>query len=162
MMYYTALATGRRPALRRPLLALVGFLGMGLLAVALSGCDVTTEGAGGPPKDCGTVNTRGPQVTNGAGVEDCFYQGYTQCQAVSMTYTQMGVDAGATRTFATKSQGNACVVTDTVQTYVIPTNSNHSATYTCSGVKQQDGGLLFTACGQDGDVAVPGPSGNAQ
>jgi hypothetical protein len=158
-----ALMVGHRAARRPPLLALVAALGVAFLVVAVGGCGISTNGgANQPPKDCGTVNTRGPTLDSGASAETCFYQGYTQCQAVSMTYTQMGVDAGATRTFGTTPNGSGCAVTDTLQTYVIPTNSNHTSTYTCSGVKQQNGGLLFTSCGQDGDVVVPGPQGSSQ
>jgi len=140
--------------------ALGAALGVGLLA----GCGQTIVGGGTgtpqAPKNCGTVAS-GPtavQPSDPSSVENCFYDGFTRCAAVTMTYSQMGVDAGVTRTFKAQPKGGGCGVSDTVHNYVIPTKTDHTATYDCASVARKGGGLLFSACGQDGDVLVPGAS----
>jgi hypothetical protein len=136
-------------------------LSLGLAACASSG----TTGAGQtppPPQQCGSIHlTQGlpNSVDPNAGqVENCFWQAYQHCQAATFDATFMGVDGGAIRTFTTSPNGTTCTVQDTVQFYAVPQGKKPSHTYTCTGLAQpQEGGLLFTGCGADGDVMVPAP-----
>lgn len=141
-------------------------LGITILSLSLAACAPgSTTGAGQtptPPQQCGSIHmTTGlpNSIDASAGqVETCFWQAYQHCQAATMNLTAMGVDAGSIRAFTITPNGSACTVQDTIQYYVIPKGNGPAHTYTCTGLAQpKQGGLLFTACGADGDVAVPAP-----
>lgn len=143
------------------------------VAVAISvlafvaGCGLSTQsgssapGSGGAPtKNCGTVIIHGSNPPTDASArqdESCFYTSYQTCDSATLTVTDMGVDAGTTRTFTTAANNGKCTLTDRVSTYVIPRPTPTPATFTCSGLAQQSDGLHFSACGVDGDVFVPAP-----
>lgn len=146
--------------------AVIFGLGIVILSLGLAACTPgSSTGAGQTPtapQQCGSVQiTEGLQKvsSNATQAENCFWQAYQQCQTATLMVTMMGIDAGTTRTFALSPNGNACKVQDTVQYYVVPKGNSPAKTYTCAGLTQPRlGGLLFTACGADGNVTVPPPT----
>jgi hypothetical protein len=154
--------TGRLPLVLR---IVVAGLGMAILSLSLVACAPgSTAGAGQTPllpQQCGSIHmTQGlGRVSDNAGqAESCFWQAYQQCQAATLSFTTMGIDAGSIRAFTITPNGSGCIVQDTIQYYVVPKGNGPSHTYTCAGLSQpEQGGLLFAACGADGNVAVPAP-----
>jgi hypothetical protein len=139
-----------------------------LLGALVAGCGQTAGGTLAPvgstpaPQNCGAVQLRGTATLNGTDAgqaETCFYQAYQQCQRASLAVNEMGVDAGTDRTFTTQAGSRgACGIADAVYSYVIPTQHSSTTTYNCTGLSRKDGGLLFSACGADGDFYVPAPA----
>ena len=156
-----------RAGSHRLLRSVVFGLGLALALVGLAACSPNQDGSGTAAAPtvtpqthkCGMVhlvlNGRIEDQTGARQAESCFYQAYQHCQPATLDFIMMGVDSGISRTFTITKNGNACVVTDIVQSYVLPTHAHNSATYTCTGgVIQTQTGLLFRSCGKDGDVAV--------
>jgi hypothetical protein len=145
-------------------------------ALALAGCGATATGsgtpspgsgtpsAGGPSTDCGTVTVRQGThiVLNGdkaGSAEGCFLRAFQHCQPATLTMTEMGVDAGVTRTFTIVPQTDTCGLTDKREHYVVPSTTNQATSFTCARVAQgTDGGLVAKGCGADGDVTIPAPT----
>lgn len=137
--------------------------GMALLLIAgLAACSPSST-AGPPtptptPLRCGAVNlVPGLRATNDTAnqAESCFWQAFSHCTPAALVVTTMGVDSGVRRTFTLKPSGTTCGITDQAQTYFVPNHKGPLQTYTCAGLVQQQGGLLFQSCGADGDIAVP-------
>jgi hypothetical protein len=109
-------------------------------------------------RNCGTVSTRGPNpptdLAAGA-VEQCFFAAHAACEGATMTLQSMGVDVSSTTVFTTGA--GDCGVSGTTETHLVP-NSTRSVTFSCAGLVQQDGGLLFQSCGQVGDITVLAPA----
>ncbi|HEY7355400.1 MAG TPA: hypothetical protein VH590_03005 [Ktedonobacterales bacterium] len=138
-------------------------LGLLLLVGSLAACSSGSSTASGPtptttPERCGSV-TIGPAnlaVNDTANqAENCFWQAFGTCKPASLVVTWMGTDAGVVRTFLTRPSGSACAVIDQAQTYVAPSHKGPLQSYTCAGLVQRQGGLLFQSCGNDGDLMVP-------
>jgi hypothetical protein len=143
------------------------FLGMALLLIGgLAACTPTSSPASAPtptapPQQCGSVSIGAGQqiVTDNAGqAENCFWQAFKHCQPATLTVTMIGVDSGIIRTFTIKPTGSTCTIIDQAQTFQAPNHKGPLQTYTCAGLVQQQGGLLFQSCGADGNVAVPPPT----
>ncbi len=110
--------------------------------------------------DCGQVMMLGPNPPRDATAlqsEQCFWQAFQQCRAAVLSVVIRGVDAGTTHRFTIQKAGSACGLNDTVQTSVIPLRTPAVQSLTCANFTQKDGGLLFTACGDRGDIFVPAP-----
>ncbi len=138
-------------------------LGMLLLVGSLAACSPGSSTASGPtptaaPERCGSV-TIGPAslATNDTAnqAENCFWQAFSACKPASLVVTWMGIDSGVVRTFFIKPSSGSCAITDQAQTYAVPNHKGPLQTYTCVGLVQQQGGLLFKSCGNDGDLLVP-------
>jgi hypothetical protein len=109
---------------------------------------------------CGEVRTLGPNPPREAAAlqaEDCFFQAFQQCQAATLTVTMAGVDAGTINNFAVEKQGDNCRITGSVVRYVVPRPTPVPEQFICQGLTRKNGGLLFTACGAQGDIVVPAP-----
>ncbi len=133
-------------------------LGIALAGAALTACAGSSSGPPPAKRDCGAIHQGAGGIQSDPTAEQCFAQAYTSCHPATLEYTFMGVDAGATHTFTVAPQAyGRCSLTDTVQSYVIPSH-NTTRTYTCSGLKHQGGGLLITGCGSEGDVFIPPPT----
>lgn len=138
------------------------------LTIAMGGCGSASAGgtsgsASATVTDCGTLTRHGPTMPaltqDASRVVSCFYQAYQHCSPATISVTDMGVDAGATRTLKVTGQksssGSGCTVTDSVHTYVISTHSNTTHTYTCAAVTEPTSGTLVAkSCGADGNVTV--------
>jgi hypothetical protein len=109
---------------------------------------------------CGEVRTLGPNPPREAAAlqaEDCFFKAFQQCQAATLTVTMAGVDAGTINNFALEKQGDNCRITGSVVRYVVPRPTPVPEQFICQGLTRKNGGLLFTACGAQGDIVVPAP-----
>ncbi len=112
-------------------------------------------------QDCGTITMLGPnppQDANALQSEQCFWQAYQQCTVATLTVTMRGVDAGMTHQFTLDKTGGSCTIVDTLQSYVVPIRTPSANKLTCASLVQQNGGLLFKSCGDQGDIAVPAPT----
>ena len=151
----------RHPAARRSLAArtcALVVLGIVLAGAALTACAGSSSGPPPAKRDCGAIHQGAGGIQSDPTAEQCFARAYTSCHPATLEYTFTGVDAGATHTFTVAPQAyGGCSLTDTVQSYVIPSH-NTTRTYTCAGLKQQGGGLLITGCGNEGDVFIPPPT----
>jgi len=111
---------------------------------------------------CGTVNTGfggdyNPSVTaNPPDAETCLQQAYQQCRQATLTVINGGTDTSATHNFMLQNNQGACRITDRVSSFTLPLGQQTN-TYTCAALTQQNGGLLFSGCGNEGDVFVPPP-----
>jgi len=61
-----------------------------------------------------------------------------------------------TRTFTISNTNGTCSVSDAMQQRSASHPPSPAKTYICAGLVQQPGELLFSACGQDGDIVVSG------
>ncbi len=134
-------------------------VGSGMIACN-SASPTTQQSSPTQVQQCGQVvvpDGRQPDATAGQ-AENCFWQAFQQCQSATLMVTMMGVDAGVNHTFTVSRNGSACVVKDASQTYAAPNHQGQLMTYTCAGLVQQKGGLLFQSCGANGDISVPAPA----
>lgn len=69
----------------------------------------------------------------------------------------MGVDTTETYTFTLENKNGKLVITDFVEREIVPARTLPANTYTCASLAQDQGGLLFKACGDQGDFSVPAP-----
>lgn len=111
---------------------------------------------------CGEVDVFGTVVANPPQAETCFLNAFQQCQPRTLTFTSgVGLESINTHVFTLVKNGGACTITDrftnTTQNVPPPLGGTHTATYTCSSLTQQNGGLLFSNCGAEGNVSVPPP-----
>lgn len=109
---------------------------------------------------CGEVRMLGPNPPRDQSAqvaEDCFFQAFQACSPATLTVTMMGVDAGTVNNFAIEKNGGQCRVVDSVVRYVVPRPTPAPVQATCQGLARQNGGLLFKACGEEGDILVPAP-----
>ena len=110
-------------------------------------------------KKCGTVQTLGrlevPVAdSDAAEVESCFWRALQQCRPATLVFIMSSIDTSVLRTFSIHKNHGECSIVDTRQFRVIPRPISAPVNYTCAGVKKVQGGLLFVACGQDGNVTV--------
>jgi hypothetical protein len=109
---------------------------------------------------CGEVRTLGPNAPRDAAAlqaEDCFFQAFQQCQLATLTVTMSGVDAGTINRFAIEKQGDNCRISGSLVRYVVPRPTPMPEQFICQGLTRKNGGLLFSACGAQGDIVVPAP-----
>lgn len=109
---------------------------------------------------CGEVRMLGPNPPRDQSAqvaEDCFFQAFQACSPATLSVTMMGVDAGTIHNFAIEKNGAQCRVVDSVVRYVVPRPTPAPVQATCQGLARQNGGLLFKACGDEGDILVPAP-----
>lgn len=114
----------------------------------------------GQASACGEVRMLGPNPPRDQSAqvaEDCFFQAFQACSPATLTVTMMGVDAGTINNFAIEKNGAQCRVVDNVVRYVVPRPTPAPVQATCQGLARQNGGLLFKACGEEGDILVPAP-----
>jgi hypothetical protein len=113
-------------------------------------------------QNCGHVSAgTTPFVSsNSVTAENCLWQAWTQCRTATLVLTQFSVDTGVTRWITVQPARGACVVTDTVQHYMVPARQNQPVTtYTCAGLaRSPDGGLLVHSCGADGNLMLAPPT----
>ncbi len=111
----------------------------------------------GQAKECGVVATFGTAdvvptqniyLTSQSG--RCFWQAVQQCQPAALIYID---NIGVTRVFLVARSSRQCVLTDIVQ----QSQNQTKRVFTCARADASEGYLLFTACGGDGDIAVPFP-----
>jgi len=116
-------------------------------------------------QDCGSVfSSRGRQgAANGVEAkqaERCFWQAYQQCHAAILTSTFMGVDTRRTDTFTVANHFGTCSLADTVDVQgatIGPSFGPIGPASACRGLTQKLDGLHFLACGDQGEILVPGP-----
>lgn len=114
---------------------------------------------------CGTLaaeNTHPTQQLTGPATvrqaEDCFMNGYTHCQAVSLKYASGAVDAFTTDTFVVEPAEGwlaGCALADAWSSWV--STRTYSGTNRCSGVAQEPDGLHIIGCAGGGDIIIPSP-----
>ena len=110
-----------------------------------------------PTHDCGTVSALNGHVSPSVAqqVEDCFYQGYQQCSAATMLYTDAQNDSGTKYSFELKQSGGACTIVEGVQHYTLPTPPGPPKLGSCASVKETALGLRFISCQGGADLLVP-------
>ena len=88
--------------------------------------------------------------------ENCFWQAFQHCRSATLVFITTSVDTALIRTFTIHNNQGACSISDARQLRVVPNQPSSAATtFTCTGLVQQQQGLRFSACGQDGDIVVP-------
>lgn len=112
-----------------------------------------------PPQvqNCGQVLTHGAYTVynkDAIQAENCFWQAYQHCQAATLIYHTMGVDAGATDTLTVEKNGSSCLLYVKAQTYVIPITSKTS-TFTCASMTKQEDGLHVAGCDNGATFLIP-------
>ena len=112
-------------------------------------------------RKCGTVQGLGRLeapvgVTSGEQAENCFWQAFQHCQPATLVFITSSPGMAMTRTFTISNNNGTCSIADARQQRIASNPPSPAGTYTCAGLTQQSGGLLFSACGQDGDVVVSG------
>jgi hypothetical protein len=110
---------------------------------------------------CGSVQGLGsleaPVGVSGAEqVENCFWRAFQQCHPATLVFITSSPGMTLTRTFTISNNNGTCSVSDARQQRIASNPPSAAGTYTCAGLTQQPGELLFSACGQDGDVVVSG------
>lgn len=131
-----------------------------LTATTAASSATPTPGSNNPAETCGAIQMQGtnpPQDASALSAEQCFWRAYQQCQATTLTVTMMGVDAGTVHTFAVKPPGNPCPLVDTVSRYFVPRPTPPPQATKCESVSFTAAGLLFKACGEQGDILIPSP-----
>jgi len=101
---------------------------------------------------------RGPNAPTDATAqqsEDCLWNAFKQSQPAKLVVSIMGVDTTETHTFALEIKSGKLVVTDTVTRTIVPARTMPTESYTCTGIEQRQGGLVFKSCGDEGDLVVP-------
>ena len=97
-----------------------------------------------------------PVDDNGAQqAENCFWQAFQHCRPTTLVFITTSVDTALIRTFTIHNNKGACSISDARQLRVVPNQPSAATTFTCTGLVQQQQGLHFLACGQDGDIVVP-------
>jgi hypothetical protein len=125
---------------------------------------ISRAAAAPPSATCGTVNTHagGLQAFNAGATsaENCFWNVYQHCGAMTLVVHYMGTDTGDDRTFWPTSQNGRCTILG--QTTFYSANgggSSHTSSFTCLSVtRQADGSLLFSHCSDENgteDLAAP-------
>lgn len=88
-------------------------------------------------------------------VEACLWQAFQHCHPAALVFISSSPGTALIRTFTISSNNGACSISDARQQRIASNPPSAAGTYTCTGLVQKSGGLLFTACGKDGDVLVP-------
>lgn len=95
-------------------------------------------------------------VTSGEQAENCFWQAFQHCRPATLVFITSSPGMALIRTFTVHNNNGSCSVSDAMQQRIASNPPSPAETYTCAGLTQQPGGLLFSSCGQDGDVVVSG------
>jgi hypothetical protein len=142
-------------------------LAVWLVCTVLVACGETTPVERNTVPPCGTVRAAAgrvlPENAAAAGAaENCFAHAYaTGCRIeMYLVYIDVAGNATTTQSFLEKlGRSDTCAVADIVQ--VSPATGGGTPvptqTYACAGMQQQADGLLFSRCGQEGNVLVPAP-----
>jgi hypothetical protein len=101
------------------------------------------------------LRARPPTGAEALQAENCFWAAYVVCQSAVLTVEDHGLDIVSTTTFTIQA-GSACQVAGTTDTFVLP-RTHHTSSFACARLMQDNGGLLFVACGDAGDILVPPP-----
>ncbi len=140
-----------------------GYLGRLLAVVAIgllaAGCAGAAAGAASV-QNCGQIAMRGPNPPvdpSARQAEDCFWYAYQTRHDAGLVVGINGVDTVETHTLSVGFTNGKPSIIDTVQNQVIPARQLQPQTFMCSGLAQQQGGLLFQSCGDEGDFLVPAP-----
>jgi hypothetical protein len=172
----------RRRLCRAPALLSIGLL-IALVSVGLAACGYQGSNPGSSPstqpqaqvthsptqvtpsqtqvQKCGIVQGLGSLeapvgVTGAEQVENCFWQAFQHCHPATLVFITSSPGMTLTRTFTIHNNNGTCSVSDAMQQRIASNPPSPAGTYTCAGLTQQPGELLFSACGQDGDVVVSG------
>lgn len=136
---------------------------LGLAVLVLVGFGLTKCAAPSLPapigENCGAVQSHGGLYARDDNqAEQCLWQAYQRCQTASLRWDLILVDTGFHNLVTIQRQGATCAVTYYTQGYSanVPSPSTPLDTYSCGGLRQQSGGIVFTACGAAGDVTLAG------
>ena len=109
--------------------------------------------------DCGTVSLNGPTAPHDPGAasaESCLLDAYQACRYASLTVVSQTMDSRTTTVFSVGSSvGCGVMASNTTQ---FPPAAPRNSAFTCAAMSRRDGGLLFSDCGNTGDIVVPGPA----
>lgn len=114
-----------------------------------------------PQATCGSVTflqgrEQSPVSKDAQQVESCFFHAYQHCTAMSMTVTDMGVDAGTSTTYWPHQQDGTCQIITQSSSHNLVMGNSSPETTTCQKMLPQKGGLLFQHCDNSGDTFIAG------
>jgi hypothetical protein len=98
-----------------------------------------------PPSDTGTQQA-----------ENCFWRAFQHCLPATLVYITGSIATALTRTFMIHETNSTCSISDERQLRTGPNTTLPAAIYTCADLAHTSNGLRFSACGEDGDILVPG------
>ncbi len=112
-------------------------------------------------KKCGTVSGLGHlevpvNDTGGERAENCFWQAFQHCQPATLVFFINSIDTSLIRTFTIHNNRGKCSLTDARQFRVVPRPPSPALVFTCASLTKLPDALRFSACGQDGNILVPG------
>jgi hypothetical protein len=148
---------------------------MALASVGLAACGYAGAQQGNAPsthppaqvthppvkvQKCGVVQGLGsleaPVSDSGAQrVETCLWQAFQHCHPATLVFIRNSPGTALIRTFTISSDNGTCSISDARQQRIASNPPSAAEVYTCTSLLQKPGGLLFIACGKDGDVLVP-------
>jgi hypothetical protein len=97
-----------------------------------------------------------PSNTDTQQAENCFWHAFQHCLPAALVFITGSIDAGLSRTLTIHETNNTCFISDERQLRTGPHASSSATIYTCTDLVHTPNGLRFSACGDDGDVLVPG------
>lgn len=146
------------------------------LAVAIAGArcgTVEEQGATGANVAPGVVLNR----VDAEQAEDCFFEAYQTCAGARLDVRITGDDTTQGHDFGLENRDGSCTPVDVEIMPIpqcIPVNPSlpsgactvapgapASQTFYCAGLSRQDRSLIFSSCGDLGDIVVPGPMAEA-
>ena len=150
---------------RTRLLLVILILAVLILVAGIASYVFISRAAAAPPSaTCGTVNTHpgGSQAfnTGATSAENCFWNAYQHCTAMTLVVHYMGVDTGADSTFWPTQQNGSCTILGQTTSYSANFGgSSQTSSFTCpSVIRQSDGSLRFPRCSGEnstGDMVAP-------
>jgi len=104
---------------------------------------------------CGSMELGSPPTSSDEAQArfNCFTAALQTCDPVALVVSAHTPDAIVTRTFLTEVGDHGCNIAETVERG--KGGGSTTETNLCSDVRKNKDGLVFTACGKDGDVAIP-------
>jgi hypothetical protein len=97
-----------------------------------------------------------PSDTGAQQAENCFWHAFQQCLPATLDFITGSIDTALTRTFTIHNNNSTCSISDAKQLHTGSNTPSPATIYTCVGLVHTPNGLRFSACGEDGDVLVPG------